>query len=228
MLVLRRRVCTPASGVRDSLVTIRFTEAADGDFAVASDGVDHRRQRVERGRWTWLAQVHGADVVDVGSPGQYAGATADASVTAVPGAVLAVQTADCVPVVLWSPEGVVAAAHAGWRGAQAGVVEAAVRAVWAKGASKVYGVVGPHIHARSYEFSADDAAALADTYGSDVITCTQQGTTALDTNLVVRRALHAAGAVLDADVDRCTSDLAFYSHRVRRDSARQTATVVVR
>ena len=57
-----------------------------------------RRPRSSTDPWTWLRQVHGAGVVIVTEPGEHAGAQADAAVTAVPGAVLAVQTADCAPV----------------------------------------------------------------------------------------------------------------------------------
>jgi hypothetical protein len=108
-------------------VHFAFSGADDGDLAVdvPAAELDRRRTDVMPGPWTWLRQVHGADVVQVEEPGQHAGAHADASVTTMPGAVLAVQTADCAGVLLLGtgPDSVaVAAAHSGWRGLVDGVL----------------------------------------------------------------------------------------------------------
>ena len=74
-------------------------------------------------------QVHSADVVRVGQP-MSARPKADAMVTAVPGIGLGILTADCQPVLFSDPvAGVIGAAHAGWRGAQSGVLEAVVAAM---------------------------------------------------------------------------------------------------
>lgn len=74
----------------------------------------------------WLQQVHGADVVRA----EAGPARADAVWTAQPGAVCAVLTADCLPVLLADDQGrAVGAAHAGWRGLAGGVVEATVAAM---------------------------------------------------------------------------------------------------
>src|SRR5438876_12396346 len=82
-----------------------------------------RRRVVVDLRWTWLRQVHGDRVVTVSSPGAGAGSRADAAVTDQAGCALAVLTADCAPVALASPQGVLGVAHAGWRGLEAGVLE---------------------------------------------------------------------------------------------------------
>ena len=116
-----------------SSATVAFTGRAEGDMghgggpvvAVRPD-VEARRRAVVDLPWTWLRQVHGAEVVRVAGPGDAAGATADAAVTAAPGCALAVLTADCAPVALASAEGVIGVAHAGWRGVAAGVLEATV------------------------------------------------------------------------------------------------------
>ena len=77
----------------------------------------------------WLAQVHGVDVRDLdgNAPGPD---RADAAVTREPGCVCAILTADCLPVLLAADSGdAVGAAHAGWRGLCAGVIEATVRSL---------------------------------------------------------------------------------------------------
>jgi YfiH family protein len=110
-------------------------------------------------RLVGLMQVHGAEVVEVAtpwSPGQ--GPRADAMVTARPDIALGVITADCAPVLIADAEaGVVGAAHAGWRGAAAGVIEATVCAMTRLGANAptMAAAVGPCIGQASYEVGAD-------------------------------------------------------------------------
>ena len=98
-------------------------------------------------------QVHSADVVTLDSP-PHPRPRADGMVTARPGLALTVLTADCQPVLFADPEaGVIGAAHAGWRGALDGVLEATVDAMEALGASRtqIRAVIGPTISQRAYE-----------------------------------------------------------------------------
>jgi YfiH family protein len=104
-----------------------------------------------------LKQVHGAAVVTVTAPWAMGeGPAADAMVTATPGLALGIITADCAPV-LFADEArkIVGAAHAGWRGALAGVLEATAEAMRALGAQNIRAVIGPCIQQKSYEVSAD-------------------------------------------------------------------------
>ncbi|MEM8850664.1 MAG: peptidoglycan editing factor PgeF [Pseudomonadota bacterium] len=97
-------------------------------------------------------QVHSADVVVVDGPLADPRPRADGLVTAEPGQVLTVLTADCQPVLFAAP-GVVGAAHAGWKGALAGVLEATVDAMVELGTSReaIRAVIGPSISQRNYE-----------------------------------------------------------------------------
>ena len=100
-------------------------------------------------------QVHSANALVVNAPWEREAAPqVDAMVTATPGLALAILTADCVPVLLADREaGVIGAAHAGWRGALNGVLEAAVEAMLGVGAraSETRAVIGPSIGSASYE-----------------------------------------------------------------------------
>ena len=100
-------------------------------------------------------KVHGAGAATVTAPWAPGSAPRiDAMATATPGIALAILTADCVPVLLADREAaVVGAAHAGWRGALGGVLEAAVEAMLGLGAraGAVHAVLGPSIGAASYE-----------------------------------------------------------------------------
>jgi polyphenol oxidase len=98
-------------------------------------------------------QTHSADVATVDGPPD-APLRADALVTATPGLALSVLTADCQPVLFLDPEAqVIGAAHAGWRGALAGILEATVDAMQALGArpGSIRAVIGPSISQRAYE-----------------------------------------------------------------------------
>ncbi len=97
----------------------------------------------------WLGQVHGVAVVEVGRAAP--GVEADAAVARSPGRVCAVLTADCLPVLFCDQAGsVVAAAHAGWRGLAAGVLEETVRAMGVEPA-RILAWLGPAIGPESFE-----------------------------------------------------------------------------
>ncbi len=115
-----------------------------------------------------LFQVHGPAVVVLDEPwGDDARPRADALVTRRRGVALGIVTADCAPVLFLDAEaGVIGAAHAGWRGAAAGVLEATVAAMERLGAARarIAAAIGPTIRQPSYEVAADmrDAVLAAD------------------------------------------------------------------
>jgi copper oxidase (laccase) domain-containing protein len=146
-------------------------------------------------------------------------------VTARPGVALGVFTADCAPVVLASPEGILGLAHCGWRGLVAGIVEHTVEAMRGLGATTVQAALGPCIRAGCYEFGATDLKRVADVLGVVVGATTTWGTPALDLAAGVEAALRRAGAELVVDAGACTAcSSSWYSHRAHQDDARQ-ATV---
>ena len=99
-------------------------------------------------------QIHSADVVEAGDWPDDARPPADAVVTDRPGILLGILTADCAPVLFADPQaGVVAAAHAGWKGALAGVTDRTIDAMERLGAdrSRIAAAIGPCIAQRNYE-----------------------------------------------------------------------------
>ena len=153
---------TRQGGVSDGPYSSLNCSLSSGD---ARDAVLENRARAARtigtqpDRLVGVMQVHGADVVEVTQPwvpGK--GPRADAMVTTRPGIALGVITADCAPILLVdSRAGVTGAAHAGWRGAVAGVIERTIAAMARLGAepAATAAAIGPCIAQSSYEVAAD-------------------------------------------------------------------------
>lgn len=165
-------------------------------------------------------QVHGAAVETVmraWAPGQ--GPRADGMVTAVPGLVLGVITADCAPVLFQDAgAGVVGAVHAGWRGAVAGVLEAAVAAMMALGATRegIVAAVGPCIRQVSYEVGEDlRDAVLAAGDGTGFFAPGRAGRWQFDLAGYCAARLAGVGRVDVVEADTCADAGRFFSHRRR-------------
>ncbi|MEZ5995199.1 MAG: peptidoglycan editing factor PgeF [Hyphomonadaceae bacterium] len=106
-------------------------------------------------------QVHSANAVFVDAPWSGERPHADALVTATPGLILSVLTADCAPALLADARaGVIGAAHAGWKGALGGVLEATVSLMRTHGAARIAAAIGPCIHQTSYEVGPEFEAAF--------------------------------------------------------------------
>ena len=190
------------------------TRCGDDAEAVARN----RRELAERfalpGPPRWLRQVHGTAVaVEPGGDEP----EADAAVTRTPGTVLAILTADCLPVVLAAADGSeVAAAHAGWRGLAAGVLEATLGAMRTPPA-RVQAWLGPAAGPQAYEVGAEvfDAFVARDPRAEAAFVATRPGHWRVDLYALARMRLAAAGVTAIAGGDRCTisEPSAFYSHR---------------
>ena len=149
--VRNRRPGAPALGVRNEL-------DADLDLLGRVTGVLALHS---------MRQVHGAAVrVVSGDSGAWTPPESDALVARTPGLAVAVKAADCVPVLLADPlSGAVAGAHAGWRGAVAGVAEAAARTLAREAdapPSRLAAVIGPAIGACCFEVGPEVVTAFAD------------------------------------------------------------------
>ena len=173
-----------------------------------------------------LLQVHGAAVVTVQTPwAAGAGPQADAMVTDRPGIVLGIVTADCAPVLFADTSaGVIGAAHAGWRGAAGGVLEATLAAMAALGAetSRVVAAVGPCIAQASYEVAADLREAVLARAGAQAdagffAEGARPGRWQFDLPGYCLARLRAAGVAKAAalGLDTCADEARFFSHRRR-------------
>jgi hypothetical protein len=174
------------------------------------------------GEPVWLEQVHGRRVlrVDAAETGRADAAEtgrADAAVTAAPGVVLAVMTADCLPVLLATRDGRrIGVAHAGWRGLAAGVLAEAVAAIGGDPAELV-AWLGPAISQAAFEVGDEVRAAFvgADPGAAGAFAENARGRWQADLYALARRRLRQAGvdavsgggACTRAEVDR------YFSHR---------------
>lgn len=135
--------------------------SSDDPAAVA----ENRRRAVAAvvpgARLVTVHQVHGAVAVEAGNWPDESRPQADALVTNRPGLALGILTADCAPVLFHDPQArVIGAAHAGWKGALGGVLEATVEAMVRLGARReaIAAAIGPTIGRRSYEVDLGFAA----------------------------------------------------------------------
>ncbi len=121
-----------------------------------------------RGRLFFLTQVHGSAVLRAPWPGVPEG---DAALTATPGLLVAIETADCLPILLVEPVARLAAAvHAGWRGTAARIAAHAVETLLAAGAtvSRLLAVLGPGIGGCCYEVGSALRVAFGPAYEAHV------------------------------------------------------------
>jgi YfiH family protein len=179
---------------------------------------------IDATRVCMLRQVHGSGVIGADAPlrpGRFAGGLSgwpegDALVGGTPGVPLVVLAADCLPVLIWRRDGTAAAAaHAGWRGLMAGVLESAAAALGP--AEGLAAAVGPGVSPARYPVDAALRARFAERFGPAVVR-----DPAVDLAAAARVALERAGVASGqiTTVAACTASEPdrFYSHR--RDGAR--------
>ena len=204
-----------------STIELALTTPADGDLHIDTDHavLTERRARIMDGEWAVIRQVHGTTIVDAVSGGRVL--EADGIVTGESGRPIAVHGADCAPVAFITNSGPFGLAHVGWRGLQAGIVEAMVDRLGGEGASVERVVIGSTIGPECYEFGEADLDAVATKYGDEVRAVTADGQPALDLRAGITRA--AALAEIDdvRHIGGCTAcERAGFSHRARNDVGR--------
>ena len=154
---------------------------------------------------------------------------ADASVTSTPGTVLAILTADCLPVVFAADDGCeVAAAHAGWPGLSSGVLEATLAAMRTP-ANRLIAWIGPAAGPQNYEIGAEvrDRFLAQDAGAETAFVATRPGHWRVDLFAIARMRLAQAGVTRVYGGDLCTiSDpQRFFSHRRDARSGRMATLV---
>jgi YfiH family protein len=185
-------------------------------------------------------QIHSSKAVIVRQAWEPGGAPeADAIVTDCPGLAIGVLTADCVPILLASPEaGVIAAVHAGWKGAKAGVIENAIEAMQSLGAqpAQIVAAIGPAISQAAYEVSPEFEAAFLAEAGANRAYFSQMAGARPHFNLTayVKDRLLRCGAIGIQDVGTCTyeneSILFSYRrsvHKEEPDYGRQISAILL-
>lgn len=175
----------------------------------------------------WLEQVHGKDVLKLsGEP--YASKRADASYSNTPGTVCAVMTADCLPVLFCNREGTeVAAAHAGWRGLCAGVLEATI-ACFADKPQNLMAWLGPAIGPQAFEVGPEvrEAFIAVDARAESAFRPSGEKYFA-DIYALARQRLAAAGVSEVFGGDRCTfsEKSEFFSYRRDKVTGRMASFI---
>ncbi|HEY2069563.1 MAG TPA: peptidoglycan editing factor PgeF [Rhizomicrobium sp.] len=211
------------------------------DLAAVAQNRDRVRGALKASSLINLYQVHGAEAVTVTAPWDLGkGPQADAMVTNVPGIALGILTADCAPILFADTEaGVIGAAHAGWKGALAGVADAALTAMEALGAirERVSAAVGPTIAQESYEVDEDFHTRFHDadsTNGRFFALSDRPGHFRFDLEGYVVHRLREAGvqAVEGVFRDTYSHEAEFFSfrratHRGEKDYGRQISAIVL-
>jgi polyphenol oxidase len=179
------------------------------------------------GEPSWLSQVHGVTVVDLDSA--LARGPADAAVARGAGKVCAILTADCLPIVFATDSGdMVAAAHAGWRGLAAGVIEATVRAMGVP-TGRLMAWLGPAIGRKHFEVGAEvrDALLSGDARAVEAFAQNARGRFMADLGMLARRRLEALGMTRIYGGGECTFAQAdrYFSHRREGITGRQATLI---
>ncbi len=177
----------------------------------------------------WLQQTHGVTVASCDGDPHADEPAADAAVTSTPGVVLAILTADCLPVLFCSDDGAtVGAAHAGWRGLAAGVLENTVAAMGAS-PEKLVAWLGPAAGPRAYEVGEEVRQAFVDRdpLAAPAFVETRPGHWLCDLYALAQLRLAAVGVVRVDGPGLCTiSDpQRFYSHRRDAQTGRMASLI---
>lgn len=177
----------------------------------------------------WLEQLHGTTVADLDAPGSAAACSADAAVTRRAACVCVIQVADCLPVLFATRDGsAVAAAHAGWRGLAAGVLEATV-AQLGVAPHELLAWMGPAIGTQHFEVGEEVRSAFVTRHAAagTAFSANARGHWQCDLAALARARLAAAGVTGVFGGECCTySDpQRFFSYRRDGQCGRMAALI---
>ncbi len=212
----------------------------NGEQGDDPEAVEKNRERLVREYFLpnkphWLRQVHGVDVLRFENPPELMGdflrdePVADASVTSKLDVVLAVLTADCLPVLFCNEDGnEVAAAHAGWRGLADGMLENTVSAMRSR-PENIMAWLGPAAGPQVYEIGAEvrDTFVQHDASARVAFAPTRESHWHVDLFQLARMRLQAVGVTKIYGGDHCTiSELgSFFSHRRDQRTGRMASLI---
>jgi len=198
------------------------------------DAVEENRRRLRHTLMLpdepqWLSQVHGTAVATLERPMPGAPLRADAAVTRSPARVCAILVADCLPVLFASRDGAaIGAAHAGWRGLAAGVLEETVRAMRTE-VSQLTAWLGPSIGVAHFEVGGEvrDAFVARDAGAAAAFTANPRGRWQCDLPALARRRLMALGVHSIHGEPPCTyaDPRRFFSYRRDGQCGRMAALI---
>jgi YfiH family protein len=240
-MILTSSSLSPLAGVAHGFFT-RQGGVSEGVYASLNGGLgsgDERERVIEnrarmaaalgvaRESFATVFQVHSPDVVVIDKPlidrpwSEGARPKADALVTRVPGLAIAVSSADCGPILFADEEArVVGAAHAGWKGALTGVIEATIAAMEGEGAqrARIRAALGPMISRMAYEVGPEFQARFVEADATNARFFTpsaRQGHAMFDLPAYVASRLRQSRVESVDDLGRCTygDEALFFSYR---------------
>lgn len=139
-----------------SHVYAKYKANSETKIAEINQNLENVKKELEANKILVLQQVHGNLIVDADEITDFnLEPVADGVVTSIKNLALTIQTADCVPVLLGCKEGVIGAAHCGWRSAKSNIVVNLVKMMKEKGALEIAALIGPCIAQESYEIDQD-------------------------------------------------------------------------
>jgi len=234
-MIFRSPVLGAMQGVRHAFFT-REGGVSKGIYASLNGGfgsnddpahVTENRHRmaaalgVEPSHFLTTIQIHSPDVAVVTTPWDLKDRPqADAMVTKIPGIAIGVAAADCGPILFTDPKArVIGAAHAGWKGALGGVLEATIEAMEQIGAARanIHASIGPLIRQPNYEVGAEFVARFVEHNRDNevfFVPSIREGHAMFDLAGLIRTRLQATGIGSIDDLDICTyADERMFSYR---------------
>ena len=200
------------------------TDSNDGNLSILqpADQLHQTQRKLIDAPWSYLKQVHGGEIIRIRNSGDSQGVEGDGMISSISGVPMAIQVADCAPIVLICETPVIGIVHAGWRGLLAGIVQNACSEMEKLGGHPTTAVVGSCIYPEHYEFGSVELEYMTREFGPTVESETLGGRPALDIPETAKIALRRNNVFDTHFIGDCTASSGkHWSHRVRGDKERQ-------